>query len=70
MPISFAPLWETMRKKGFTTYDLKGKLKIGGSTYNRLKADEDVSTHTIGRLCDFLDCEVYEIIEHVKQTNP
>lgn len=66
MPISFAPLWKTMEKKGFTTYDLKAKLKIGGGTYNRLKAGQDVSTHTIGRLCDFLDCEVFEIIEHIK----
>ena len=67
MPISFSPLWKTMQRKGFTTYDLKHKLKIGGGTYNCLKAGQDVSTYTIGRLCDFLDCEVYEVIERVKE---
>lgn len=60
--ISFAPLWETMSKKGVSTYALKHKVKIGGGTYNRLKAGQPVSTTTIDMLCDYLDCEVQDII--------
>ena len=67
MPISFEPLWNTMKKKGFTTYDLKYKLKLGGGTYNRLKAGQDVSTHTVGRLCEYMDCEVGDIIKWIKE---
>ena len=62
MPMSFDPLWKTMKEKGFTTYSLKVKLKIGGGTYNRLKNNESVTTHTIGILCDYLDCDVQDII--------
>jgi len=62
MAISFLPLWETMKAKGITTYDLKYRLKIGGGTYNRLKNNEHVSTHTLELLCNFIDCEVNEII--------
>ena len=73
MPMSFDPLWKTMKKKGFTTYDLKMKLKIGGGTYNRLKNNEPVSTNTIGILCDYLDCDVQDIIrwekDHAERTN-
>ena len=68
MPISFEPLWKTMKEKGFTTYDLKYKLKLGGGTYNRIKADQDVSTHTVGRLCEYMDCEVEDIIKWNKET--
>lgn len=66
MPISYAPLWQTMKEKGFTTYDLKYKLRLGGNTYNSLKTDKSVTTHTIGLLCDFLDCEVQEVMCHIK----
>jgi DNA-binding Xre family transcriptional regulator len=60
--ISYAPLWHTMSEKGFTTYDLKYKLRLGGSTYNRLKNNESVTTHTIGLLCNYLDCEVQDVM--------
>jgi DNA-binding Xre family transcriptional regulator len=62
MSITYKPLWQTMKAKGFTTYDLKHKLKIGGGTYNRLKNNESVSTNTIGMLCDYLDCDVQDIM--------
>jgi DNA-binding Xre family transcriptional regulator len=61
-----------MKEKGFTTYDLKIKLKIGGGTYNRLKNDLSVSTNTIGMLCEYLNCEVQNIMywnkENVENT--
>ena len=66
MPISYAPLWKTMEEKGATTYTLKNKIKIGGGTYNRLKGDLPVSTNTIGMICDYLDCEVQDVMCRVR----
>lgn len=68
MAITYAPLWRTMAEKGATTYGLKYKLKLGGGTYNRLKNDLSVSTNTIGMLCEFLDCEVQDIMCYAKET--
>ena len=66
MPISFSPLWVTMEQKGVTTYALKDKDKVvGGGTYNRLKANQDVSTHTIATLCKYLNCTVQDVIEYI-----
>ena len=70
MSISYSPLWETMKDKGFSTYDLKVKLKIGGGTYNRLKADMSVSTNTIAMLCDYLSCDVQDIMIYKKNKAP
>ena len=53
MPITYKPLWETMKKKGFTTYDLKMKLRIGGGTYSCLCTGQSVSIHNIGMLCNY-----------------
>lgn len=65
MAISYAPLWKTMEQKGVSTYALKYKVRIGGGTYNRLKADQSVSTHTIDILCKNLKCRVEDVMEFV-----
>lgn len=60
--ISYAPLWETMKKQGATTYTLQVKGGISSSTIRRLKADESVSTNTLDALCRVLGCELDDIV--------
>ena len=64
--ISFAPLWKTMEKKNFTTYTLRDKYGMGGGTIQRLRKNMSVSTSTLDDLCNFLDCEVSDIVTHIK----
>lgn len=59
--ISYAPLWETMKRKNATTYTLQVKGEISSSTVRRLKANESVSTNTLDALCRILDCELDDI---------
>ena len=63
--ISYEPLWETMRKRGATTYTLQVKGQISSSTIRRLKANESVSTNTLEALCKILDCTLNDIIEYL-----
>ena len=42
--ISYARLWETMKRQGATTYTLQVKGGISSSTIRRMKAGESVST--------------------------
>ena len=65
--IVYSPLWETMRKKGVTTYTLREKFKISGSTVQRLKRNMSVSTNTLGDLCRLLDCSLEEIAYYEKE---
>ena len=44
--IVYTPLWETMRRRGITTYTLREKYRISGSTVQRLKKNLSVSTNT------------------------
>ncbi len=48
--ISYAPLWETMRKRGATTYTLQFKGGVSSSTSRLLKDGESVSTNTLEAL--------------------
>lgn len=62
--ISYAPLWETMKSKKATTYTLRTKGGISGSTLLRLQEGESVSTNTLDALCKLLDCAVSDIVEY------
>lgn len=63
--ISYEPLWETMKKRGATTYTLQVKGNISSSTIRRIKANESVSTNTLDALCKILDCDLVDIISYL-----
>jgi len=66
--ISYAPLWETMRQQGATTYTLQVKGEISSSTIRRLKAGESVSTNTLEALCKILNCSLRDIVEYISDS--
>ena len=63
--ISYAPLWENMKRVGATTYTLQVKGHISSSTIRRLKAGDSVSTNTLDALCAILGCTLQDIIVYV-----
>ena len=64
--VIFTPLWETMKKKGFTTYTLRVKYGISGATVQRLKRNMSVSTNTLSDLCDILDCDLEDVAFYIR----
>lgn len=66
--IRFDKLWITMEKKGVSTYTLREKCGIDSKTVRRLRANENVETKTLDKLCEALDCELSDIAEYVKNT--
>ena len=63
--ITYNPLWETMKKKGVSTYTLINKHNISSSTIHRLRHDQGVTTQLIDDLCRILDCNVEDVIEFI-----
>ncbi len=64
--IVFDKLWKTMKSKGISTYVLREKCGIDSKTIRRLKANENIETKTLDKLCDALDCKIEDIAEHIK----
>lgn len=64
--IKFDKLWETMESKHVTTYWLREKCGIDRKTIRRLKANENIETKTLNKLCVALDCALSDIAEYVK----
>ncbi len=63
--IVYTPLWETLKKKGMSTYTLRVKFNISGSTVQRLRRNMSVSTNTLDDLCELLGCSISDIVEHI-----
>ena len=63
--IRFDRLWITMEKKGFSTYMLREKCGIDSKTIRRLRANENMETKTLNKLCSVLDCSVEDIMEYM-----
>ena len=63
--IRFDRLWETMERKNVTTYQLREKCGIDSKTIRRLKANENMETKTLDKLCTVLECKLEDIAEFV-----
>ncbi len=64
--IIYNKLWETMKEKGISTYQLREKCGIDSKTIRRLRANENIETKTLNKLCAALDCTLNDIAEYVK----
>lgn len=65
--ISYEPFYKTLLKKGITEYHLIYKEGFSANTIHRMKHGYDISTRTIDALCYVLDCEVGDILKHIKE---
>lgn len=64
--IRYDKLWETMERKGVTTYVLREKCGIDSKTIRRLRANDNMETKTLNKLCAVLDCTLADIAEYQK----
>lgn len=64
--IVFDKLWKTMEEKGFSTYKLREQCGIDSKTIRRLKANENIETKTLDKICASLGCSIEDIAEYVE----
>lgn len=65
--IVFDRLWKIMEQKGISTYWLREKCGIDSKTVRRLRANENMETKTLDKLCKALDCKIEDIAEFIKE---
>ena len=62
--ICFDKLWRTMQEKGISTYQLREQCGIDSKTIRRLKANDNMETKTLNKLCAALNCRLEDIAEY------
>lgn len=63
--IIFNRLFKTMENKNVSTYKLREECGIDSKTIRRLKANDNIETKTLNKLCSFLNCRLEDIAEYI-----
>ncbi len=64
--IIFDKLWVTMKNKNISQYNLIKNYGISTGQLDRLRKNSNVNTFTLNKLCEILDCDLYDIAEYKK----
>lgn len=67
--ISYEPLWNTLKEKNISQYQLINTYKFSAGQLSRLRKNANVSTHTLNTLCEILDCELHDIAIYKRSQN-
>lgn len=59
--ITFYRLWDKLNRSGLKQKDLKEILSP--ATINKLRKNETVTTDTVSKICNYLDCQPQDILE-------
>ena len=63
--IVYDKLFKKLDERGITSYFIRKNKIMGESTLQKLRKNEPVTTATLNRLCELLDCQPGDIMEYV-----
>jgi len=64
--LSYNKLWKILIDKGMNKKDLKNATGISTTAIAKLGKGDNVTTDTLLKICEVLDCDVADICEVVK----
>ena len=67
MAVQYNKLWKLLVDKKMSKADLRRKADISSNTMTKLRRDEMVAMPILDRICETLDVDYGDIIEHVKE---
>lgn len=67
MEVSYGKLAKIMQDKRIKKKDLKEKAHLGWTTISKITNKQDVSMEVLKKICEFLNCDIGDIVEFKKQ---
>ena len=65
--IVFDKLWQTMKEKNVSQYQLIKNYGFSTGQLDRLRKNANVNSYTLNALCKILDCNLDDIAEYIKE---
>ena len=62
--ITYEPFFETLKRKGITTYKLINEYNFSKGTLDSLKQNKNITMETLNYICTLLECEVDDVIKY------
>ena len=66
MAVQYNKLWKLLVDKKMSKADLRRAADISPNTMTKLRRDEMVAMPILDRICDVLDVDYSDIMEHIK----
>lgn len=67
MKISYKKLWILLIEKEISPVELRKDLSIATGTMTKLRRNEEVALSVLLRICEYLDCDIGDICEAIKE---
>ena len=64
--ITYEPFFETLKRKGITTYKLINEYGFSKGTLDSLKHNKNVTMETLNYICNLLECDINGVISYTK----
>lgn len=65
--ITYTKLWQTMKKRKISQYQLIKQYGFSTGQLDRLRKNGNVNTYTLNALCKILQCKLEDIAEYVEE---
>lgn len=69
MNVSYKKLWILIIHKDMTNIEVRKATGISPATFTKLRKNETVSLEILLKLCKFLDCNIGDIVDAVKDVD-
>ena len=69
MAVSYDKLWKLLIDKKISASEMRKRAEIAPNTITKMRKEQEVSLTVLSRICDVLDCDFGDIIEHKKDQN-
>lgn len=63
---TYEPLWNTLKKKGISQYDLIKVHHVSTGTLDSLRKNKSVTMNTLHDLCIAIDCQIQDVVQVIK----
>ena len=60
---TYAPLWQTLKDKGISQYELIKTYHISTGTLDALRKNKSVTMNTLHDICVILDCPIEAVVK-------
>ena len=64
--ITYEPFFETLKRKGITTYKLINEYNFSKGTLDSLKQNKNITMETLNYICNLLECETCDVIKYTR----
>lgn len=65
MSFSYDKLWKKLIDEKMNKNDLQKAIKTTPKTIARMGSNENVSMETLGRICEYFQCDIGDILEYM-----